>query len=311
MQSVNPDQHHFVSIYLFRSGSSRYIHKDVPAMGIQELKENDYRPGACTPLFDAIGFTLTEMRNCIGTDSMGYVTVISDGYENDSRQFTLQMVKELVDELKEKGVIFSFIGANIDATAYARSMDIDNSMQFRQDERGTREMWQRERKSRMRSSARMNYARRYRQDISGVEFSMEENSGRYFDEQNDNSRITPDHIDTLKPNEVFVFGSNIAGRHGGGAAALAVRKFGAVFGQAEGRQGNSYAIPTVGVTEEQINEAVQRFCNYAGHHSELTFLVTPVGCGHGGFEPYTIAPMFMKAARLNNVKLPRIFWDFL
>lgn len=311
MQSVSPEQHHSASIYLFSSGNSRYVIKDMNANDMREMNDMDYTPSSCTPLFDAMGDTLTELRSVIGPGAMGYVTVISDGYENDSHRFSLQMIKALVDELKEKGVIFSFIGANIDASAYARSMDIDNSLQFKQDDRGTREMWQRERKSRMRSSARMRYAQRYRENITDREFFEEENSGRYFSEQNDNSRITPEHIEALRPNEIFVFGSNIAGRHSGGAAKLALRKFGAAMGQAEGRQGSSYAIPTVGVTEEEINESVKRFCSYARQHTELTFLVTPIGCGHGGFEPFTIAPTFMDAAALSNVKLPRMFWDFL
>ena len=163
-------------------------------------------------------------------------------------------------------------------------MDIDNSLQFKQDDRGTREMWQRERKSRMRSSARMRYAQRYREDITDREFFEEENSGRYFSEQNDNSRITPEHIEALRPNEIFVFGSNIAGRHSGGAAKLALRKFGAVMGQAEGRQGSSYAIPTVGVSEEEINATrgknnVNKFENeVAFARPSTSFIYLPAVC---------------------------------
>lgn len=151
MQSENADQKHFVSIYLFDTGNSRYIVKGQPVGNVKEITAKDYHPNSCTPLFDALGDTLTELRQLIGEASMGYVTIITDGYENASQRFTLNMVKALIGQLKEMGVIFSFIGANIDAATYARSMDIDNAMQFQQDDKGTRDMWERERQSKMRS----------------------------------------------------------------------------------------------------------------------------------------------------------------
>ncbi|MBR5203676.1 MAG: hypothetical protein IKW32_00435 [Bacteroidaceae bacterium] len=127
----------------------------------------------------------------------------------------------------------------------------------------------------------------------------------------DQKRVTPASVDKLKKNEIFVFGSNVNGLHNGGAAKYAATHFGAIIGQAEGLQGQSYAIPTDGVTEEELYQAICRFCDFAKSHPELTFYVIAIGCGHAGYTPYIVAPMFRNAIKLKNVKLPMEFWDFL
>ncbi len=121
------------------------------------------------------------------------------------------------------------------------------------------------------------------------------------------SRTTPARISRLHPNEVFVFGSNARGRHYGGAAAFAVKRFGAIMGQGEGLQGHSYAIPTM-EGMENMRAAVDRFVAFAQEHPELIFLVTPIGCGIAGYTPEEIAPLFAKAKTLDNVHLPESFW---
>ena len=123
-------------------------------------------------------------------------------------------------------------------------------------------------------------------------------------------RITPSEIETLEQNEVFVFGSNIQGMHIGGAARVAYNKFGAEWGNGEGLQGHSYALPTMeGI--ERVKEAVNLFTESAKIHQELTFYVTPVGCGIAGYTPFEIAPMFEEASKLRNVYLPVSFWKIL
>lgn len=112
------------------------------------------------------------------------------------------------------------------------------------------------------------------------------------------------HITSLEPHEVFVFGSNAAGAHGGGAARFAADRFGAVWGQAEGLQGQSYGIDTMsglGVFEEQAG----RFVAFAAEHPELRFLVTEVGCGIAGYRPEQVARFFTDAG--DNVVLPESF----
>ena len=125
------------------------------------------------------------------------------------------------------------------------------------------------------------------------------------------NRITPEWIDTLKDNEIFVFGSNLAGMHGGGAARVARLRFGAVLGNGVGIQGQSYAIPTMQGGVETIRPYVDDFIAYAQQHPSLHFLVTPIGCGIAGFEPEDIAPLFENAKRMKNISLPESFWEVI
>lgn len=125
------------------------------------------------------------------------------------------------------------------------------------------------------------------------------------------SRTTPNVIDALRPGELFVFGSNLAGMHGGGAARTAHLHFGAVLGNGDGPQGQSYAIPTMQGGVETIKPYVNKFIHYAKEHPELTFLVTPIGCGIAGFSPADIAPLFANAMDVPNIHLPQSFWDVL
>ena len=126
-------------------------------------------------------------------------------------------------------------------------------------------------------------------------------------------RMTPGWIKSLLPNQIFVFGSNEAGLHGGGAARLAIAKWGAVYGKAEGLQGQTYAIPTKNgdisktLSIQVIKVYVDRFIAFARQHPELDFLVTEIGCGLAGLTPGQVAPLFRKAIHLKNVSLPLSF----
>ena len=126
---------------------------------------------------------------------------------------------------------------------------------------------------------------------------------------NNNPRpdYTPDHITDLKPDEVFVFGSNLAGMHGGGAARVAFRQFGAVMGCGVGLRGQSYAIPTMQGGVETIKPYVDGFIAFAKSHPELFFYVTRIGCGIAGFKDKEIAPLFSAAMDVENVCLPESF----
>ena len=120
-------------------------------------------------------------------------------------------------------------------------------------------------------------------------------------------RFTPEHITSLAPGEVFVFGSNLAGMHGGGAARVAMQRFGAVWGQGVGLQGQSYAIPTMQGGVETIRPYVDEFIAFARSHPELRFYVTRIGCGIAGFQDCEIAPLFAGALRVANIVLPESF----
>ena len=118
---------------------------------------------------------------------------------------------------------------------------------------------------------------------------------------------TPERISKLNPNEIFVFGSNLAGMHGGGAAWIAYERFGAIMGQGVGLQGQSYAIPTMQGGVETIKPYVDEFIEFASKHPEYKFLVTKIGCGIAGFRVEEIAPLFAEAIDMDNVILPEDF----
>lgn len=117
-------------------------------------------------------------------------------------------------------------------------------------------------------------------------------------------RTTPEFITELQPNEIFVFGSNLEGMHGGGAAYIAYRKFGAIMGQGVGLQGQSYGIPTMQGGVETIRPYVDEFIQFAKEHQNLTFLVTRIGCGIAGFTDEEISPLFAEAHDVANIVLP-------
>lgn len=124
-------------------------------------------------------------------------------------------------------------------------------------------------------------------------------------------RISSSRITELKPDEIFVFGSNLEGLHGGGAAYLAYRKWGAIWGQGIGLQGQTYGIPTMHGGPDAIRPYVDEFIKFAQVHPELKFLVTEIGCGIAGFTPEEIAPLFTEAIPIENIYLPERFWHIL
>lgn len=124
-------------------------------------------------------------------------------------------------------------------------------------------------------------------------------------------RITPYYITKLADKKIFVFGSNLSGSHGGGAALLAYQKFGAVWGQGVGLQGQSYGIPTMQGGTDTIQPYVDEFIEFAQSHSDLKFYVTAIGCGIAGFNPEDIAPLFKKAVEVKNIYMPSSFWAIL
>ena len=131
-------------------------------------------------------------------------------------------------------------------------------------------------------------------------------------------RVSSKYIDKLASNEIFVFGSNTQGAHGGGAARTAMN-WGAIYGQAFGLQGKTFAIPTVDYTKrgkmsiETIKEYVDKFLDFAKENKDKKFLVTEIGCGIAGFKVSDIAPLFKEALKdeFDNIYLPQSFIDYL
>lgn len=126
--------------------------------------------------------------------------------------------------------------------------------------------------------------------------------------------ITPKYIKELKENEIFTFGANVQGRHGLGSALIARTKFGAIYGQSEGLQGQSYAIITKElrknydpVTLDQVKKGIDNFIIFAKENTHLTFYVVELGCNLAYFTIEEIAPLFKSAFKLKNVYLPKRF----
>lgn len=122
-------------------------------------------------------------------------------------------------------------------------------------------------------------------------------------------RISKDFIKELKENEIFVFGSNLEGMHGGGAARIAYEEFGAIWGQGIGLQGQCYGIPTMHGGVNDIKPYVDEFIDFAKSHPELKFLVTRIGCGIAGFTDKEMAPLFKDAIEIENIYLPESFYS--
>lgn len=122
-------------------------------------------------------------------------------------------------------------------------------------------------------------------------------------------RISPNNITTIRDGEVFVFGSNLSGRHGKGAAKTALG-WGAKWGQAAGLQGKTYGIPTKDasirrtLSIEEIKPFVDDFIDFAKSNQSLIFYVTEIGCGLAGYKPKDIAPLFKNALHVHNIYLP-------
>lgn len=130
------------------------------------------------------------------------------------------------------------------------------------------------------------------------------------------TRQTDERISKLEPNQIFVFGSNLSGRHGKGAAKTAL-KWGAKYGQGIGLQGSTYGIPTKSVSVRNtlplvsIQGHVTNFIEFAKTRPDLIFLVTEIGCGLAGYKIRQVAPLFKEAINVPNIHLPRKFWNKL
>lgn len=139
-------QRNLVSIYLFQSNPevpSRYVYHNQPINEIANMNPDIYRPWGSTPLLDAVGNTLSELKTVAATheDSTGIVTIITDGMENSSTDFSWKQVADLISQVKELGWTVNLIGANIDVEEMSKKIQIDNSLTFNASSSGTKNMW--------------------------------------------------------------------------------------------------------------------------------------------------------------------------
>lgn len=135
-------QEHFVSMIFFNSNGIRPMMENRPISQVKPLDMNDFNPSACTPLYDAMGMSLSKLRYQLDENEKNQVlvTIITDGYENASREYSGKMIKQMVRDLKSQGWVFAYIGANQNVEEVAETIAVDNAMCFEADEQGYREM---------------------------------------------------------------------------------------------------------------------------------------------------------------------------
>ena len=147
-QSEHAEQEHFVSFVTFNSNGIRTVMNRKQVEGGKALKWTDYQPNACTPLYDAMGQSINELKGHVNDEDVVLVTIITDGMENASREFCGKDIKKLVSDMKEKGWVFAYIGTNQDVDAVADSMGIRSRMAYEYSQTGAEEMFCMERQCR-------------------------------------------------------------------------------------------------------------------------------------------------------------------
>ena len=147
-QEENANQEHLLSLVVFNGKYITIVFDRMPITKVPDLNEKDYQPTDNTPLYDAMGYSITNLQRYIDEDDNVLVTIITDGYENASREWNHQRIYQLVEDLKKKNWLFTYIGANQDALKVAKDMGIDHSMNYISDAEGTKAMFRKELRSR-------------------------------------------------------------------------------------------------------------------------------------------------------------------
>lgn len=154
-QKRHVDQEHYVTLVSFNSNAIKTIYDNVAVDRVEELTDKQYVPSCCTPLYDAMGSSLNVLSKNVSDNDAVLVTVITDGHENASTEFNGSAIKSLVESLKAKGWLFTYIGANQDVEKVAAAISITNTLSFSADAEGTAAMFAAERKARNRWTNRL------------------------------------------------------------------------------------------------------------------------------------------------------------
>ena len=151
------DQEHLVTLVAFNTAEVKTIYDNIEADNVEELTSEQYRPAYGTPLYDAMGSAMAELRKDVADNDIVLVTIITDGYENASKEYNQQSIKVLVDELKGKDWVFTYIGANQNAKEVGATISVTNTMNFSATVAGTKAMFAKEGKARGRFFARISF----------------------------------------------------------------------------------------------------------------------------------------------------------
>lgn len=153
-----PDQEHYVTLVSFNSFGQKILHFADPASKLKEINAKEYNPDAMTPLFDAMGFSINKLKSYLEgkTDYNVLVTILTDGQENNSKEYSQASIKALIEEMKQKQWTFTYIGTDHDVESITSSLSIDNMMAFDKNEHGIKDMFVKETKARFRFSRKIN-----------------------------------------------------------------------------------------------------------------------------------------------------------
>lgn len=149
-QKKFPEQEHFISVVSFNDLANKLLHFIDPVDQLNEIDADQYQPNAATPLFDAIGFAVTKLRQAVQNqpNCNVLVTIMTDGEENASREYSGKQIKELIEQLKNEKWTFTYIGTDHDVDKIALNLSITNTLIFEKNEAGIKDMFLKERKSR-------------------------------------------------------------------------------------------------------------------------------------------------------------------
>lgn len=144
-QELHPDQDNILTLVAFCGCEIKKIYENTPIGEVKPITQKDYRPCCMTPLYDAVGNTITAVHRLMGgkNNAIASVTVITDGYENASKEYSHKAIKSLIEAYKSEGWLFAYIGADHDVEAVAFNLAIDNHMAFDKSEVGTAHMFDR------------------------------------------------------------------------------------------------------------------------------------------------------------------------
>jgi uncharacterized protein (DUF1810 family) len=179
LESENPDQTHFVTFLTFESERFSYIHFAEPVSRLQALSHTSYHPGGCTPLYDAIGKSCSRLKEHLSNnaDYNVIVTILTDGEENASREYSQQQIRKMIEELQAGNWVFSYIGTEHDITRVASSLSIKSTLAFDKNEEDMERMFSKDR------MARQAYARESRYFSEMDKDAVMQRKSGYYDEE--------------------------------------------------------------------------------------------------------------------------------
>ncbi len=176
-QEENADQEQMLSLVVFNGKRIATVYDRMPITKVADFNEKDYQPTDNTPLYDAMGDSITNLQRYIDEEANALVTIITDGYENSSREWNHQRVFQLVEDLKKKNWLFTYIGANQNAQTVAKDMGIDHSMNFTSNANGTKAMFMKEKRSRKALYDKLARGMSFKQAMSEEDYFVDDNEG--------------------------------------------------------------------------------------------------------------------------------------